>query len=316
VTELEFHSMGSQVRILVGPAVAAGELPPSRAAALLRDFLVAYEARLSRFRPDSELCALNADPATELAASTLLRTAVRAGLWAAERTNGLVDPTLVTEIEAAGYATSRRAPELPLAEALRDAPPRRPARPASAQRWRRFTVAGSTISRPPGLRFDTGGTGKGLAADLAAARLTGYARWAVDCGGDLRVGGAAPDPFEIEIEHPLTGERAHVLRLASGAVATSGLNVRVWRRPDGTPAHHLLDPATGRPAWTGLAGATALAPTALEAETLAKAALLSGPPGGRRWLEHHGGLLVHDDGEVELCGPLRERPVVRLKAAA
>ena len=69
-----------------------------------------------------------------------------------------------------------------------------------------------------------------------------------------------------------------MLRLATGAVATSGLNVRLWRRADGTPAHHLLDPATGDPAWTGVVGATALAPTALEAETLAKAALLSGPP--------------------------------------
>jgi thiamine biosynthesis lipoprotein len=316
MTEIEFHSMGSQVRIIVGPAVAAGELPPDRAAALLRDFVGAYEARLSRFRPDSELCALNAGPATEVEASMLLRAAVRAGLWAAERTNGLVDPTLVTEIEAAGYTRSRRAPELPLAEALRGAPPRRPARPAPAQRWRRFAIEGATILRPPGVRFDTGGTGKGLAADLAAARLSGYARWAVDCGGDLRVGGAAREPFEIEIEHPLTGERAHVLRLAAGAVATSGLNVRVWRRPGRAPAHHLLDPSTGEPAWTGLVGATALAPTALEAETLAKAALLSGPLGGRRWLERHGGLLVHDDGRVELCGPLRERPVVRLKVAA
>jgi thiamine biosynthesis lipoprotein len=316
VTELEFHSMGSQVRILVGPAVAAGELPPSRAAALLRDFLAAYEARLSRFRPDSELCALNADPATELAASTLLRTAVRAGLWAAERTNGLVDPTLVTEIEAAGYATSRRAPELPLAEALRDAPPRRPARPASAQRWRRFTVAGSTISRPPGLRVDTGGTGKGLAADLAATALAGCERWAVDCGGDLRVGGTTPEPFKIEIEHPLTGEHVHGLHLTHGAVATSGLNVRLWRRADGRPAHHLLDPATGEPAWTGLVGATALAPSALEAEALAKAALLSGPADARRWLRAHGGLIVRDDGEAEPFGPLRARPVVRLRVAA
>jgi thiamine biosynthesis lipoprotein len=308
--------MGSEVRILIGPAVAAGELPPARAAALLRDFLAAYEARLSRFRADSELCALNADPAAEVAASPLLRAAVRAGIRAAERTGGLVDPTLVSEIEAAGYATSRRAPELPLAEALSEAPSRRPARPAAAQRWRRFVVEGGTIRRPPGVRFDTGGTGKGLAADLAAARLAGYARWAVDCGGDLRVGGVAPEPFEIEIEHPLTGERAHVLRLATGAVATSGLNVRVWRGPDGAPAHHLLDPATGEPAWTGLVGATALAPTALEAESLAKAALLSGPAEGRRRLARHGGLVVRDDGEVELCGPLRERPVVRLKVAA
>jgi len=33
------------------------------------------------------------------------------------------------------------------------------------------------------------------------------------------------------------------------------------RRPDGTPAHHLLDPATGLPAYTGIVQATAIAPT-------------------------------------------------------
>jgi thiamine biosynthesis lipoprotein len=103
--------------------------------------------------------------------------------------------------------------------------------------------------------------------------------------------------------------------MTDGAVATSGLDVRLWRAPDGEPRHHLLDPATGEPAWTGLIGATALAPTALEAEALAKAALLSGPRQAARWLRHHGGLTVRDDGDVELHGPLARRPALRLVAS-
>ena len=105
------------------------------------------------------------------------------------------------------------------------------------------------------------------------------------------------------------------LRVTDGAVATSGLDRRVWRRPDGAYAHHLLDPATGEPAWTGLISATALAPTALEAEALAKAALLSGPERARRVLAAGGGVLVHDDGRVERiglrprCGPADGRGV-------
>jgi thiamine biosynthesis lipoprotein ApbE len=75
----------------------------------------------------------------------------------------------------------------------------------------------------------------------------------------------------------------------------------------------LIDPATGSPAWTGLVAATALAPTALEAEALAKAALLSGPAAGRRLRQgRHGGVLVHDDGAVE---PVRRRsPRLSLKS--
>jgi thiamine biosynthesis lipoprotein len=83
-------------------------------------------------------------------------------------------------------------------------------------------------------------------------------------------------------------------------VATSGLNVRLWRRADGTYAHHLIDPSTGEPAWTGLIGATAVAGSALEAETLSKLALLSGPDGARRVLAGRGGVLFHDDGAVEV----------------
>jgi thiamine biosynthesis lipoprotein len=318
--DVEFPAMGSDFRLLIGPPVAGGPTA-ARAADLLREFLARFEARLSRFRPGSELSELNAAPSADVAASPLLRAAVRAGLWAAERTGGLVDPTLLGALEAAGYGRSRRGPELSLAIALAHAPARRPAAPDPAARWRAFAVddARGVIRRPPGLRFDTGGTGKGLAADLAAVRLADHERWAIDCGGDLRVGGPygapAAEPFTVDIEHPLTGERAHSLRLRTGAVATSGLDIRLWRRPDGTPAHHLLDPFNGDPAWTGLVGATALAPTALEAEVLAKAALLSGPAGARRWLGRHGGLVVRDDGDVEPCGPLRSRPVVRLRRA-
>ena len=69
---------------------------------------------------------------------------------------------------------------------------------------------------------------------------------------------------------------------------------------DGRYAHHVIDPATGRPAWTGLVAVTAVAGNALEAEVLAKTALLSGPLGARRLLRRRGGVLQHDDGRVEI----------------
>ena len=62
----------------------------------------------------------------------------------------------------------------------------------------------------------------------------------------------------------------------------------------------MLDPATGRPAWTGLVAASAVAGSAFEAEVLAKTALLSGPLEARRLLRRRGGVLQHDDGRVEV----------------
>jgi thiamine biosynthesis lipoprotein len=284
MTDVTFDCMGTDVRLLV-------EDP-----AECRAFLERFDAALSRFRPESELCRLNASTETEVPASPLLRAAISAGLAAAELTGGLVDPTLVPQLEAAGYDRTRREPELPLAEALKTAPARAPAAPNQQAPWRRVTVDDHSIARPPGTRLDTGGTGKGLAADLLAEHLEG--RWALDIGGDLRVNGA----FEVDVRHPLTHETVHTLQLTDQAVATSGIDTRLWRAPDGSPRHHLIDPSTGTPAWTGLISVTALAPTALEAEARAKAALLSGPNHAPKWLCQHGGITIRDDGTAELHG--------------
>jgi thiamine biosynthesis lipoprotein len=318
--DLTFDAMGSHVRLLIGEP-GPGMDPAEVAAERGRRFVEEFDATLSRFRPESELCRLNADPRERVPASALMLRAVAAGLFAAERSDGLVDPTLVGEIERAGYVASRAGMAgLPLRDALAEAPERRPAGPRPEQRWRGFSVdeEAGEIVRPPGLRVVSGGTGKGLAADLLAASLRGYSRFVVDCGGDIRIGGADAlvRPYEVFVEHPLSGQRPHVLRLGSGGVATSGINVRIWRDGNGRLAHHLLDPASGEPAWTGLAGVTALGETALEAETLSKAALLSGPERGRELLGEWGGLLVHDSGRVEPVGPLAAPPRVRLPELA
>jgi FAD:protein FMN transferase len=307
--EISFHCMGSDIRLLIGPPLLRDAQSPVEAGLRERAYVEDFAVRLSRFRPDSELSALNADPRREAPASALLCTAVRAGLWAAQRSGGLVDPTLAGALERAGYATSQDGWQpASLVDALAAAPRRRPARPHPRQRWRQVAVddRAGTVRRPPGVKIDTGGTGKGLCADAVAHRLRHHARFAVDCGGDIAIGGLAAqlEPYEVEVEHPLTGETIRTVRVGAGGVATSGLNVRVWRDAHGRFAHHLLDPASGLPAWTGLIGVTALAPTALEAETLSKAALLLGPLGARRVLGEHGGLVVHDDGDVEEIGVL------------
>lgn len=314
--DVTFDAMGSHVRLLIGEP-GPGAAPAATAAERARRFIVEFERALSRFRPESELCALNEDQRRVVPASGLLRAAVKAGLWAARRSGGLVDPTLVAEIEAAGYRDSRAgASAAPLGAALEQAPLRRPARPSPESRWSQIRVddTAGTISRPPGVAFDSGGVGKGLAADLVAGQLRRHSRFLVDCGGDIRIGGQFPviEPYEVHVLHPLSGERSHVLRLGPGAVATSGINVRVWRRADGAYAHHLLDPASGEPAWTGLVAVTSLAGSALEAETLSKTALLVGADGARAILAEHGGLIVHDSGRVELVGRLDVRPRIEL----
>ncbi|MEA2194959.1 MAG: FAD:protein transferase, partial [Solirubrobacteraceae bacterium] len=264
--------------------------------------------RLSRFERDSELSRLNADPAAVVVASRLLRRLAHAVVEAGERSGGLVDATRLRALERAGYAASRAAePGLALADVLRDAPAPRPAAPHGDHGWAAIVVddGARTIARPPGLRIDGGGLAKGLAADLLATTLAGHPAFAIDCAGDVRVGGRAGVQRSVLVEDPFDpgAPSLHELRMSAGAAATSGIGRRSWRAPGGAPAHHLLDPATGRPAWTGVAQATAFAPTALEAEILAKTALLSGPEHGRGALVH-GGVLVLADGSVDVVEAL------------
>jgi thiamine biosynthesis lipoprotein len=260
-----------------------------------REQLLDWHHRFSRFELDSELSLLNSDPRTAVPVSHEMAAFVEAALRAARLTAGLVDPTLLAEIRDSGYERHAERP-LPLGLSLQLKRRRTAARPHPSARWRTFSVerAGRVI-RPPGVQLDSGGIAKGLFADLLGRRLGDRPGFAVDCAGDIRLGGVAELPRAVRVESPFDGGILHEFELVGGGVATSGIGRRSWLGADGRPAHHLLDPATGRPAFTGVVQATALAPTAVEAEARAKAAVLDGPERAAHWLRH-GGLVVHDDG--------------------
>jgi FAD:protein FMN transferase len=296
---------GTEVRILVGRPAARRASGSGVAVLAVEQLLRRHHALLTRFDPDSELSRLNADPREVVPISEVLAGGLRAALYAADLTDGLVDPGLLGDLERAGYASSRVGVEsADLREALLQAPLRCPARPRQGAQWRAVEVGERSVRRPPGMRFDLGGSAKGHAADSAAARLAGYASFAVDVGGDIAIGGNAGVPRVVVVEHPLRHPDLR-FRLPGGAIATSGLARRIWRTPNGF-AHHLIDPSTGEPAWTGVVQVTAVAPTALQAEGLAKAALLAGPDAGLRMLARWGGVLVLDDGTVRLAGAAAE----------
>jgi thiamine biosynthesis lipoprotein len=260
--------------------------------------LLAWHAQFSRFESASELSALNRDPRTVVPVTPLMRRVVDAAVRAARDSGGLVDPTLIDELEAAGYDRSLGGGgAVPLPNALAAAPPRAPAAPGPGARHLEIEVdrRAGTVSRPPGVRLDPGGIAKGVFADELATQLGGHGAFVVDCCGDLRLGGADGVVREVHVESPFDGGVLHTYSVSSGAFATSGIGRRAWLDRHGRPAHHLLDPATGRPAYTGVVQATALAPTACEAEMRSKAAVLSGPDGAPAWLPH-GGVFVRDDG--------------------
>jgi thiamine biosynthesis lipoprotein len=155
------------------------------------------------------------------------------------------------------------------------------------------------------VELDSGGIVKGMFGDILAAVLDGHESFAVDAAGDIRFGGAGSLVRPLQVASPFDESILYVFEFARGAVATSGIGKRSWLNAHGRPAHHLLDPFTGRPAFTGVVQATALAPSGVEAEALSKAALLAGAEHAAGWLSH-GGLVVYDDGSFDVVQPPAE----------
>ena len=303
-----FACFGSWCEAFVGGA--SGERSPEEALELVKDALTGWDQRFSRFRGDSELTRLNEDPRGAVPVSPLMARLAEIVHLAGSTTGGLVDSTLIDELATAGYDRDLRDP-LALASALAQAPARRPAAASPRCAWAQLEVdrAGGLLRRPPGVKLDSGGLAKGLFADVLAERLQGHSSFAVNCAGDLSIGGRESILRAVNVESPFDASILHTFELARGGVATSGIGKRSWLDARGAPAHHLLDPSTGTPAFTGIVQVTALAPSAVMAEIQAKAAILSGPRHARRWLAH-GGVIVLEDGSHTVIDP---PPVVTLR---
>jgi FAD:protein FMN transferase len=296
-----FDCFGSSCAAYVsGPSL---DRTAREAVGLVRRRLLDWHYGFSRFLPDSELSRLNGDPRRDVPVSVPMAQFAQSVRVAAALTRGLVDATLIEQIEAAGY-TGDLGDSVPLATALALAPPRRPAGARSPGTWRGIEVdaARRAVTRPPGVKLDSGGLAKGMFADMLAEQLAGHASFAIDCAGDLAIGGTATTLRPVKVASPFDGSTLHTFLLRRGGAATSGIGRRSWLDADGRPAHHLLDPSTARPAFTGVVQVTALAPGALLAEIRAKAAILSGPRAARAWLPD-GGVIVFDDGSHRTIEP-------------
>ena len=187
-------------------------------------------------------------------------------------TDGRFDPLLLDAVEAIGYRETFAALDRPVA---RPAPLRRHAGATAIS----IDPDDRTVALPAGARFDPGGIGKGLAADLVADELRsfGAAGVCVNVGGDLRVAGAPPgtgDAWVIAVRDAPDDEPIAHVAVADGGVATTSRSRRRWTTADGIERHHVVDPTTGRSAETPVRCATAIAAEAWRAEVLSTVAFL------------------------------------------
>jgi thiamine biosynthesis lipoprotein len=257
-----FAAMGTMVDVL---------LPVDRRDAIspVRELFTDWEAKLSRFVPESQLSRLNARAGDAVEVDQVVFDVVDAAVDAGHATGGLFDPTLLRQLVRLGYAESFT--RLPRAPGPACGSP-------SSGDWRQIELDASsrTVRLPVGCTLDLGGIAKGMAVDAAldVLRERGVPSALVSAGGDLAVLGL---PLEGRAWHVLVGENSlgETVDLTRGALATSGVARRSWMQ-GGVARHHLLDPRTGEPAESDLYEVTVAAATCRMAEVAATASFVLG----------------------------------------
>jgi thiamine biosynthesis lipoprotein ApbE len=284
VASASWQALGTGAHVIV---TDSGRLAAARR--LLEAGLAEVDAACSRFRPDSELMRLAEAPPVAGATprpgwtgpvrvSPLLAEAIGVALRAARVTDGDVDPTLGTAMDAIGYDR-----DFPLVAA--DGPAVR-LRVRAAPGWRlvEFDEAGRLLSLPAGVRLDLGATAKAWAADRYAARIAAELGCGVlvNLGGDIAVAGPAPDGGWLVRIQDMSGRPGEppdgpgpVVAITGGGLATSSTAARRWRR-GGDVLHHILDPRTGLPAPPVWRTVSVAAATCVDANIASTAAIIRG----------------------------------------
>jgi FAD:protein FMN transferase len=246
-----FRAMGSDMKWS-----AQDDLGPA-----LGCFFEVVEACCSRFRDDSELSMLNRDEREVVEISPLLQEVLESAAAAYELSAGLVDPTILDALEAAGYDR-----DLPSARRTALTPP------PHRYDWRDVVIDNGVIRRPPDLKIDLGGIAKSWTAWKALDLAEGDCY--IDAGGDIALRGS----WLVGVEH--NGALVTSLEVEDGGVATSGIDRRKW-----AGGHHIIDPRTRRPVVSDVVAATVVANDAMTAETVARTIVLLGMWQGLGWAE-------------------------------
>ena len=293
-TQREVPAMGSTATVMVG----GGD---TSAVEWALDELAFLERTWSRFRPDSDLCQMNARAGEWTAVTPTLLLALDRARTVWESTAGRFNPAVLPALEAAGYDTT-----FDLVRCS-DGPPPESGRVADFGDVEIDLGAGA-VRLPSDVRIDLGGIGKGLAADLVAEGLVdrGADSALVCVGGDIRAAGQAPSrPWAVPVEDPCCdGRTVFTHALDTGAIVTSTTRMRTWTR-GAERLHHLIDPRTGLPADSGVCAVVVAGAEAWLSEGLAKAALIAGVDQGGALLRGANvqGWFFLEDGSMRATAP-------------
>ena len=253
----------------------------------------AFEAKYSRFRPDSLVSRINAAAGHDWTGGDAeMEIMLKLCDTLHFMTQGVLDPTALPLIRLWNYkAENPRVPPAPEIAAAR-----------ALVGWKKVQRSPGRVFLPePGMALDFGGFGKEYAVDFVAqiAVEHGIPAALVDFGHDLRAVGAPPGrpAWHIGLEDPRNpGTAAGSIAVVGKSVASSGDYLRCFVA-GGKRYGHIIDPRTGWPVANGCTQATVIAASCLQAGVLSTTAFVLGVPKGIDFVQNCPGAegLLHTD---------------------
>jgi thiamine biosynthesis lipoprotein len=277
---LVFPALGTQCEVQYAAPGGDGQaLEFERQAAA---WVEAFEAKYSRFRPNSLISRINGAAGVEwVAVDAEMEQMFKLCDTLHFMTQGILDPTTLPLIHLWNWKASP--PVIPA-----------PAQIASALQlvgWAKVKRSPGKVFLPvAGMAIDFGGFGKEYAVDLVAqiALAAGIVDVLVDFGHDLRALGAPPTrpAWHIGLEDPTRPGDAlgSIAVFGSKGVASSGDYLRSFTF-EGRRYGHIIDPRTGWPVANGCSQATVVAGTCLHAGVLSTTAFVLGQTKGIEFIQ-------------------------------
>jgi FAD:protein FMN transferase len=272
--------MGTVVSLVQASADEEGAALAARA---VFDELDRIDRLMSSWRDDSDVSRINAAaPGQWVVIDAEVFTVIAAATAVARKTGGAFDITVGSYKGLWKFDEDRDGtiPEPAAVEA------RRP-----LVNWRHVGLDKKRRAvrlKKKGQRITLGGIAKGYAVDRAIAILRdrGVANFILQAGGDLYAGGKKADgPWTVGIRDPRGGRRDPfaVTALEDRTFSTSGDYERAVIQ-GGVRYHHILDPATGRPAVRSRS-VTVLAESAMVADMWSTALFVMGADRGLKLVD-------------------------------
>ncbi len=265
------------------------------------DEIKRIEALLTRGSENSEIYKINHSEETTVSEETaeILRTALEIGY----DTDGAFDVSIASVMDLWGfYSQDFYVPaDDELAAALKRVD------------YSRAELDGTTVKTPLDMSLDLGGIAKGYTSDRIMELLSdnGVESAVISLGGNVQTLGNKPDGSEwnVGIIDPFDeNEYIGGVKNADKAVITSGGYQRNFEE-DGVTYHHIIDPATGYPANSGLSSVTIISDNGIEADALSTALFVLGlEKASEYWrgTKTFEAVFVTDQDEIYITSGLRE----------